>query len=35
MKNGEPELFSSCSRMPPHVHLNHSDHSEDQHSHHE
>jgi hypothetical protein len=38
MKNGEPEpskLSSSCSKMPPHVHLDHSDHNEEQHSHHE
>jgi hypothetical protein len=36
--NGEPEpskLSSSCSKMPPHVHLDHIDHNEDWYSHHE
>jgi hypothetical protein len=35
MKNGQPELSSSCRKGPPHVHLTHSDHNEDQYSHHE
>jgi hypothetical protein len=36
--NGEPEpskLSSSCSKMPPHVHLDHIGHNEDRYSHHE
>jgi hypothetical protein len=38
VKNSEPEtyeLYSTYSKMPPHVHLDHSDHYEDQYSHHE
>jgi hypothetical protein len=38
VKNGEPEPFelsSSCNKRHPHVHRDHSDHSEDQYSHHE
>jgi hypothetical protein len=38
MKNGYPkpsELSSSCSKRHPHVYLDHSDHNEDQYSHHE
>jgi hypothetical protein len=38
VKNGEAkpsELSSSCSKRPPHIHLNHSDHNEDQYSHHD
>jgi hypothetical protein len=35
VKNGKPELSSSCSRTPPHVHHDHSKHNKDHHSHHE
>jgi hypothetical protein len=38
MKNREPEPYeisSSCSKRHLHVHLNHSDHNEDQYSYHE